>query len=40
MVVLGALLDAIVAASDRVVVVSTSTSALDCIDRLLVQPRR
>jgi len=39
MVVLDGLLDAIVAAGDRVAIVSTSTGALDCIDELLVQPK-
>jgi len=37
--VLDGLLDAIVAAGDRVAIVSTSTGALDCIDELLVQPK-
>ncbi|KAL6765798.1 SNF2 family N-terminal domain-containing protein [Haematococcus lacustris] len=39
LVVLGSLLEAIAAAGERVVVVSTSTSALDLIDNLLATPR-
>lgn len=39
MLVLGALLDSIVAAGDRAVVVSTSTAALNCIDQLVVKAK-
>lgn len=39
MAVLGALLDSIVAAGERVVIVSTSTKALDAIERNLAAPR-
>ncbi|KAF5842147.1 P-loop containing nucleoside triphosphate hydrolase protein [Dunaliella salina] len=39
MCVLDGLLDAILAAGDCVVIVSTSTSALDCINKLLLQPK-
>jgi len=37
--VLDGLLDAIIASRDRAVIVSTSTSALDCIQKLLLQPK-
>jgi hypothetical protein len=39
MAVLGGLLTAIIAAGDRAVVVSGSTQALDCIDKLDLTPR-
>lgn len=38
--VLSDLLDQIISVGDRIVIVSTSTSALDCIDKLLLQPKR